>query len=173
VKRSSTLGKKGGFALIEAMIAFGLFALIASSTLYAMVSSNRFVASQRYVSNAKALCQERIDEALVSSFPFASRTGPTFLTAPLPLPTTDTATPQLTESVPIYIVANAAQTAPSLVAGTRMTWVKSITVDGANFARVRVRVEFLVNGRGPNNKLWSSPGDPTFFCEMITLRAPD
>jgi type II secretory pathway pseudopilin PulG len=158
---------------MEVMIACGLFALIASSTLYAMVSSNHFVVSQRYVSNAKALCQERIDEALVSSFPFASRSGPTFLTVPMPFPTTDTATPQTTEAVPIYTVATAGQTTPSLVAGTRMTWVKSVTVGGANFARVRVRVEFLVNGRGPGNKLWSAAGDPTYFCEMITLRAPD
>jgi hypothetical protein len=149
---------------METVIAVGLLAIIASSTLYAMVSSNRFAVTQRYVSTAKAICQERIDEALTR--PFTSTTVPPFFgTWPLPAAETNTST----ESVPIYTMADSGAT--QLVTGTRNTYVKWITVGGASFASVRVRVEFWVNGRGLNNKL-QAPGNG-FFSQMTTLRSPD
>jgi type II secretory pathway pseudopilin PulG len=158
-----------GFALMEPMIAIGLLAIVASSTLFALVTSNHFAVTQRYVSNAKALCQERIDEALVR--PFTSTTVPSFL-GTWPLPTTETET-QTEGDVPIYTMSDSGQT--KLVAGIRHTWVKRYTPIASDpdfvYARVRVKVEFWVNGRGVDNKPQTATNG--YFYEMSTLRAPD
>ena len=162
-----------GFALMEPMIAIGLLAIVASSTIYAMVSSNRVAVAQRYMSNAKALCQERIDEALATSFPpvanntFFGNWG-TFA------PGSEVKTLQ-EDNIPIYAIATSGST---LVQGTRTTWVTRFPNPAATdpalvYARVRVRVEFWLSGRGVNNKLQSQSGAVPFFYEMATLRAAD
>jgi type II secretory pathway pseudopilin PulG len=170
--RNEITGNEQAFAIVEPLIAIGLLAIVASSTLFALSSSNRYVASQRYVSNAKALCQERIDEALTR--PFTSTNIPSFLGTTYPPSTTETKT--ASETVPIYTMATATATdpaGPKLVTGTRETWTKWVSASGADFARVRVRVEFWVNGRGLNNKLQTQTGALPFVYEMTTLRAPD
>lgn len=158
---------------MESMIAVGLLAIVASTTVYAMMSSNRFAISQRYVSNAKALCQERIDQALISSFPPAA--NDTFFGnwAAL-IPGAETETP-VENDVPIYTMA---VDSTALVKGTRRTWITKFpspaTIDPAFvYARIKVRVEFWVAGRGLNNKLQGQAGALPYFFEMITLRAPD
>ena len=159
---------------MEPMIAVGILAIIASSTLYAMMSSNRFAVSQRYVSNAKALCQERIDQALLNRFPPA--TNNTFFGNWAALAHgTETLTLQ-EDDIPIYTMADAGSTA--LVKGTRKTWVTRFPNPASTdpafvYARVRVRVDFWVAGRGLNNKLQSQAGAIPFFYEMTTLRSPD
>lgn len=159
---------------MEPMIAVGILAIVASGSLYAMISSNRFAVSQRYVSNAKALCQERIDQALINRFPPA--TTDTFFGNWAALATgTETLTLQ-ENNIPIYTMADAGSTA--LVTGTRSTWVTRFPNPASSdtsfvYARVRVRVDFWVAGRGLNNKLQSQTGAIPFFYEMTTLRSPD
>lgn len=167
------------FALMEPMVAMGLLAIVASSTIYAMISSNRFAIQQRYVSNAKALCQERIDEALASAFPPVANN--TFFGNWSSF-TAGTEVKTLQEDdLPIYESATSGSTSPAppaLVRGTRTTWVTRFpnpaTADPAFvYARVRVRVEFWLSGRGLNNKLQSQAGALPFSYEMTTLRAAD
>ncbi len=156
---------------MESMIAVGLLGIVASSTLFAIVSSNKFVVSQRYVSNAKALCQERIDQALI--YPFPPAATDTFFGNWGTSTTSETLT-QTEPNVPIYTTSDSGAT--MLVQGTRRTWVTRFTPNAADpafvYARIRVRVEFDISGRGINNRRISQGGTP-FSYEMTTLRSPD
>lgn len=182
-----------GFAFMEPMIAVAILAIVASSTLYAMMASNRFVSSQRFTSNANALCQERIDQALTEPFTSAGA-NPSPAPSPLPkpvyfgtgaLPTTEPASPTHSETVSIYTVS---ASGANLQPGTRNTWVTGYTPDasdpGFTYARLRVRVEFwlnpkfdangvIIDGRGLQNKRFGTAGATPHSCEMTTLRAID
>ena len=159
------------FTLAEPLMAIAVIAVVASSALYTLFASNRYVASQRLVSSAKALCQERIDEAL--SDPFTPTRVPAFFGGAWPLPAVETLTS--TENVPLYFPQDSATT--PLVSGTRRTWVSGVVPNAATpnftYARVRVRVEFWNNGRGVGNVRVTAPGAHPLFYEMITLRSPD
>lgn len=172
VKLQPKARSSAAFALMEGMISAGIVGIVASSTLFAMMGSNRFVVSQRYTSNAMALCQERVDQALIE--PFTSTTRPVFFGAGA-LPATEPENPTHTESVPIYTVS--ASGAPTLVTGTRNTWVTGyapeVSDPGFVYARVRVRVEFWANGRGLQNRRQGTASATPHFCEMTTLRASD
>ena len=163
--------RNSAFALAEALIAMAVIALVASTSLYSIFAANRHVARQRLVSAAKALCQERIDEALTQ--PLSLSKVPLIYGSAWPLPTVETQTSN--ETVPLYVSEeNAADT---LVTGTRKTWVTGYVPTPANpsfcFARIRVRVEFWFQGRGLQNRKSTDQGAQPFFYEMTTLRSPD
>ncbi|HEX5177089.1 MAG TPA: hypothetical protein VFV83_08675 [Chthoniobacteraceae bacterium] len=152
-------------------MALAVLGLVAASSIYTLFSANRYAATQRVVSAAKALCQERIDQALTDSLT-SSNVAPLFGGA-WPLPTAETLI--TTETVPLYVTEENTDTA--LISGTRKTWVTAFTPVAANpafvFARVRVRVEFWDHGRGVGNKKSTEVGAQPLFYEMTTLRSPD
>ena len=169
--RPVSFSKSRGFAMIEPLVAVTIVMIVASSTLYALFSANRYATQQRYVSAAKAACQERIDQALTR--PFTSSSVPSFLGGTWPLPATETLT--ATETVPIYVPQESGS--PALVNGTRRTYVTRYSPVAASpqfvFARVRVRVEFWSQGRGVQNRKSTDAGAQPFSFEMTTLRSPD
>jgi type II secretory pathway pseudopilin PulG len=160
-----------GFALLEPLMAIAIIALVGSSAFWSFFFVNRYAANQRFVSGAKALCQERIDDALTQSF--TSTSVPALLGGVWPIPAVETLTS--TETLPIYVSPDDANSA--LVSGTRRTWVTGYTPVAGNtsfcFAKVRVRVEFWSDGRGLQNKKSTAAGAQPFFHEMTTLRSLD
>ncbi len=54
--------------LVEVMISLGLLVVCGVSGIYSFMLLNRYAARERAVSSAKALCQERIEQALTMSF---------------------------------------------------------------------------------------------------------
>jgi type II secretory pathway pseudopilin PulG len=169
--RSKPSRESTGFALAEPLMALAVLGLVAASSIYTLFSANRYTATQRVVSAAKAFCQERIDQALTDSLT-TSNVGAVFGGA-WPLPAAETLVSA--ETVPLYVTE--ANTNTALVSGTRKTWVTSFTPDATNpafvFARVRVRVEFWDHGRGVGNKKSTDVGAQPLFYEMTTLRSPD
>lgn len=163
--------RSNGFALVEWLLASSLLLAVATGSVVTLFSANEYAAKQRHVSAAKALCQERIEEALVR--PFTSTTVPGIFGGIWPLPTVETVTS--TDTVPIYMPQDSATAA--LVTGTRTVRVTRYTPVVADpafvFARVRVRVEFWVKGRGLNNRRATQSGAQPFSYEMTTLRSPD
>ncbi len=169
--RPSTVHRSFGFALTEPLIAMAIVSLIASSTFCSFFFVNRYAATQRFISGAKALCQERIDDALTQSLTPAN--VPALFGGAWPIPAVETLTS--TETVPIYVSPDTQNSA--LVNGTRKTWVTGYTPVAGNtsfvFTRVRVRVEFWSEGRGLQNQRSTSAGAQPFFHEMTTLRSLD
>ena len=163
--------RRTGFALAEPLMAMAIIAVVAASSLYTLFSANRYTATQRLVSGAKALCQERIDQALSETFTPTS--VPALFGGAWPLPSQETLTS--TETVPLYVTEE--NTDIALVSGTRRTWITGFTPVVGNptfvFARVRVRVEFWSSGRGLGNKRSNEAGAQPLFFEMTTLRSPD
>jgi type II secretory pathway pseudopilin PulG len=157
--------------LAEPLMALAVLGLVAASSIYTLFSTNRYTATQRVVSSAKALCQERIDQALTDSLT-TSNTSALFGGA-WPLPAAETLTS--TETVPLYVTEE--NTNIALISGTRKTWVTAFTPVASNpafvFARVRVRVEFWDHGRGLGNRKSTEAGAQPLFYEMTTLRSPD
>jgi type II secretory pathway pseudopilin PulG len=161
---------RGGFAIMEPVIAVAVLAIVASSTVAALLSANRYAVSQRYVSSAKALCQERIDEALVA--PFSQTNVPAIFGASW-LPSTDEETLTTDETVPIYIDSKTNGTVVSGQRRTFATWYQPNPNKSAFvYVRLRVRVEFWINGRGIGGTPSTSPGATPYSHEMITLRSP-
>lgn len=152
-------------------MAMAIIAVVAASSLYTLFSANRYTATQRLVSGAKALCQERIDQALSDTLTASSVSA--LFGGSWPLPTSETLTS--TETVPLYVTEDNTNTA--MISGTRRTWVTAYAPIVSNpsflFARVRVRVEFWNQGRGLGNKKSTEPGAQPLFYEMTTLRSPD
>lgn len=81
-----------GFTLIEIMISLGVLALGTMGGISSFMILNRYAANLRNLSEARALCQERIEQALTLRFLPPSSTVPL---APNSDPTTVTATPTL------------------------------------------------------------------------------
>ncbi len=54
--------------LVETVVALGLLVICGISGFYAFMQLNRYAARERNISSAKALCQERIEQALTMRF---------------------------------------------------------------------------------------------------------
>lgn len=54
--------------LVETVVALGLLVICGISGFYAFMLINRYAARERNMSSAKALCQERIEQALTTPF---------------------------------------------------------------------------------------------------------
>lgn len=66
-----------GFTLIEMLIAAGVLTTVAIASTQAMIISNRWAAANRMRTNARAVVQRNIDQAL--AVPFASTDVPAIL----------------------------------------------------------------------------------------------
>ena len=81
-----------GFTLVEVMISIGILALGTMGGISAFMLLNRYAANLRNLSVARALCQERIEQALTLPFVPTSSLVPM---APNADPTTNSASPTL------------------------------------------------------------------------------
>jgi type II secretory pathway pseudopilin PulG len=161
---------RGGFAIMEPVIAVAVLAIVASSTVAALLSANRYAVSQRYMSSAKALCQERIDEALVA--PFSQSNVPAIFGGSW-LPSIEQETLTSNEPVSIYIDSETNATVVSGQRGTLVTWYRpEPTRNAFVYVRVKVTVQFWINGRGIGGKPSTEPGAMPYHYEMTTLRSP-
>lgn len=159
------------FALTEPLIAIAILLLLGSSAFCSFFFVNHYAANQRLVTGAKALCQERIDDALTQ--PLTLTSVPALFGGAWPLPAVETLTS--TETLPIYVSPDDPNS--TLVSGTRRTWVTGYSPVAGNssfcFAKVRVRTEFWSEGRGLQHKKSTAAGAQPFFHEMTTLRSLD
>ncbi len=77
-----------GFTLLEVIVSVAILALTATGGIAAFLTLNRYAANLRNLSEARVLCQERIDQALTLRFlppssvvPMAPNSDPTTITA--------------------------------------------------------------------------------------------
>ena len=56
------------FTIVELIVATTVIGLVAGSSIYALLDANRYAATQRVRTAAKAACQERIDQALTTPY---------------------------------------------------------------------------------------------------------
>ena len=91
-KRSRSAMRARGFTLIEIMISIAVLAMGTMGGISAFLLLNRYAANLRNMAEARALCQERIEQALTLYFAPPSSTVPL---APNADPTTLAATPML------------------------------------------------------------------------------
>lgn len=66
-----------GFTLVEMLIAAGILCMVAIASTQAMIISNRWAAATRMKTNARAVVQRNIDQAL--AVPFSSTQVPAIL----------------------------------------------------------------------------------------------
>ena len=81
-----------GFTLLEVIVSVAILALTTTGGIAAFLTLNRYAANLRNLSEARVLCQERIDQALTLRFLPPSSVVPM---APNSDPTTTTASPTL------------------------------------------------------------------------------
>ena len=149
------------FTLVELMVAISIISLIAGSSIYAILDSNRFAAVDRMRTAAKTACQEKIDQALTTPYSPPDLLPAIFTVSgsiPAPSGTPDHGTLTATEtSIPLYV--DQTDATQSVVHGTRKVWV-SLSDSTLGLVRVWVRVDYTFQGKA-------------YAYEMYVLRAPD
>ena len=148
--------RKGGFTVVQAVVAMGVIAIAGAAGMMALVQVNNKAAAMRTLNNARAIVQRNIDAALGVAFSasvqppilaFTSVTGSVF--------DDDGGGDNL-----VTIVA------PKSAAGTTIngTLTRIVTAqgnaDGADIRRVTFRIDYTVRGRG-------------YSLSMNTLRGSD
>jgi prepilin-type N-terminal cleavage/methylation domain-containing protein len=151
----------GAFTLVELIVATTVIGLVAGSSIYALLDANRFAATQRIKTAAKAACQERIDQALTTAYSLPDALPALFTTGgsiPAPNGSPDRGTQTIpTESLTLYVDQNDAT--ENVVQATRTTRV-SLSDATLGLVRVWVRVDYNFRGK-------------TYAYEMYVVRAPD
>ena len=139
-----------GFTLVEIMISIGVLALTSMGGISAFLLLNRYAANLRNMSEARALCQERIEQALTlrflppsSTVPLAPNSDPTSIAANPTLPILGAATnystttsaysggsnlQTSTENIPIYTQSDGTSASNS----ANVTYTRTTTVSPAN-----------------------------------------
>ena len=166
----------GAFTLVELIVATTVIGLVAGSSIYALLDANRFAATQRVRTAAKAACQERIDQALTTPYSPPDALPALFTTAgSIPAPngnpdrgtqTVDSLSPagqllKSSEPISLYFAQDDEQKDQShaQVQATRTTRV-SLSDATLGLVRVWVRVDYTFRGK-------------TYAYEMYVVRAPD
>jgi prepilin-type N-terminal cleavage/methylation domain-containing protein len=155
-----SLQARGAFTLVELMVSLSIIGLVASSSVFALLDSNRFATKDRLTSVAKAACQERIDQALTTPYTTPDALPPLFVLngiIPAPNGSPDRGTQTTTESVSLYI--DQLSTNQVVVQGTRVTRV-SLSDAALGLVRVWVRVDYSFRSK-------------PYSYEMYVVRAPD
>ena len=151
----------GAFTLVELIVATTVIGLVAGSSIYALLDANRFAATQRIRTAAKAACQERIDQALTTAYSPPDALPALFTTAgsiPAPNGNPDRGTQTIpTESLTLYV--DQTDATENLVPATRTTRV-SLSDSALGLVRVWVRVDYTFRGKA-------------YAFEMYVVRAPD
>jgi type II secretory pathway pseudopilin PulG len=139
-----------GFTLAEGMISLGVFSIFAAASILTLLHLNRLATAERTRTNAKELCQERIEEALAAIFnPATSQVGAALGgTWPITNPPNEA----------VNVVVDFDNT-KVIATGTRTT---TIAIADATYNLLRVTVAVSYNFRGK-----------PYQYEMGTLRAPD
>ena len=149
------------FTLVELLVSISIIGLIAGSSIYAMLDSNRFAASDRVRTAAKTACQEKIDQALTTPYSPPDALPTLFTTGgsiPAPSGSPDQGTQTIpTETIALYVDQD--DTTRTVVQGTRTTRV-SLSDSILGLVRVWVRVDYSFRGKA-------------YAYEMYVVRAPD
>lgn len=158
----SRLSRCAAFTLVELLVAMSVIGLVAGSSVWAMLDSNRFAAIDRVRTAAKAACQEKIDQAL--TVPYASDAIPPLFTtgSPATIPSPNGNPDRGTQTIPaetISLYVDQDNTSPAAVQGTRITRV-SLSDAALGLVRVWVRVDYSFRGKA-------------YSYEMYVVRAPD
>jgi prepilin-type N-terminal cleavage/methylation domain-containing protein len=150
------------FTLVELLVAMSIIGLVAGSSVWAMLDSNRFASIDRIRTAAKAACQEKIDQALTT--PYSSDALPPLFTtgSPASIPAPSGNPDRGTQTIPaetISLYVDQDNTNPQAVQGTRTTRV-SLSDATLGLVRVWVRVDYTFRGKA-------------YSYEMYVVRAPD
>jgi len=167
-----------GFTLVEAMFAMGVLIFVAAASITGLSRANQFAAVQRNQSAAKALCQERVEQALKMPFNPPSvlpsvndinGTALNILGTPGQVwpPATGTVWPNPTagretsresialgNAVPLYRDEND----NAVILATRVTTMERVDAT-LTVVRFTARVEYTYRGQ-------------TYSCEVYTMRSP-
>lgn len=152
---------KGGFTLIEVMVAVSLLGMLSSSSFWALSQANNYAALTRLNTGAQIAAQNQID-LILSTGPFNPQSGqygaqPADLTK-LPVLTPGTSPP---EDVLIYIEPDG----DTAVTGQRVTKITDTglpPVAGRNLYLYSATVVVTYNFRGK-----------TYQVQLNAMRAPD
>ncbi len=153
-------GSQEAFTLVELVVAISLISLMAASSVYALLSSNRFAATDRARTAAKTSCQERIDQALASAYSPPDLIPSFFAVSgsiPAPNGSPDRGTVTSTETIPLYL--DQSDSSKIAVSGTRTTRV-SLSDSTLGLVRVWVRLDYTFQGKNRS-------------YERYLVRAPD
>jgi prepilin-type N-terminal cleavage/methylation domain-containing protein len=139
-----------GFTLAEGLVSLGVFSIFAAAATMTLLHLNRFAMVERTRTNAKELCQEKIEEAMAAPFnPGMKQVGAVLggswpITNPAP------------ESVDVVIDFDNTKV---IAKGSRTT---TVAVADASSSLLRVSVEVTYDFRGK-----------PYTYQMGMLRAPD
>lgn len=156
------LHSNGAFTLVELLVAMSIIGLVAGSSVWAMLDSNRFASIDRVRTAAKAACQEKIDQAL--TIPYTPDALPPLFTtgSPVTIPPPNGNPDRGTQTIPsetISLYVDQDNANPPVVQGTRQTRV-SLSDATLGLVRVWVRVDYSFRGKA-------------YSYEMYVVRAPD
>ena len=149
---SPTLSNRGGFTLVEAVVAIALVGVGVSVTIGALTKFNQFSTVSRNSTGAYSLVMSKIDE--IQSVPFNPAAG---VNSPLLDPTNS---PIVELDLPIY---DDPAVAGALVLGKRTTVVTKVPVNGVDMYRATVTVAYPKNSNPPYR----------YSLDMTTLRVSD
>ncbi len=135
-----------GFTLLEVIVSVAILALTTTGGIAAFLTLNRYAANLRNLSEARVLCQERIDQALTLRFlppssvvPLAPNSDPTTIAASPTLPILGATTlyntttsaysgannlQTSTENIPIYTQSDGT----SAMSSANVTYTRTTTV---------------------------------------------
>ena len=128
--RTPFRSQRGGFALVDVMTGVAVLAVTAGSVLWALTTSNRLAAVNRYYTAANAVAQKQIDEALYTPYQ---------LPATIPSILTTGAT-----TTPVTIASG-----PPAVTG-KMTTTVNLADATLGIRRVTVTVDYSFRGKNYN-----------------------
>ena len=160
-KLRSQVISAAAFTIAELAVGMTVIGIVAGTSIYAMLDANRFAASQRVRTAAKAACQERIDQALTIAYSPPDLLPTLFTSAgsiPAPNGSPDRGTQTIpTESIALYTDQSDAN--ENVVPATRTTRV-SLSDATLGLVRIWVRVDYTFRGKA-------------YSHEMYAVRAPD
>ena len=187
--RARRFARRRGFTLLEIMVSVAVLSITSVGGFAAFLSLNRYAANLRNLSTARALCQERVEQALALAFRPTASIVPI---APNADAATKAATPMVailgattnynttsgaftggsnfqssTETIPVYTQSDGTSARNSAnVTFTRTTTVSPTTLNYAakgtslNLVLFTVNVSYVFHGT-------------TYATSMTTLRGPD
>lgn len=141
----------GGFTLTELAVTLAVVTAISLGAATGLLSANRTGSVDRNRTSARALCQDRIEQALSQPFSPPNTIPSIFGTWPVPVADTITSS----DTVDVYADDGGA----SVISGTRTVTVSRPNTT-LNYVLVTARVNYLF--RGSN-----------YQQEICTVRAPD
>jgi prepilin-type N-terminal cleavage/methylation domain-containing protein len=154
---SLRLHSDAAFTLVELLVSMSIIGLVAGSSVWAMLDSNRFAAIDRIRTAAKAACQEKIDQAL--TVPYSSEALPALFTtgSPASIPPPNGNPDRGTQTIPsetVSLYVDQDDLKPPAPQGTRTTRV-SLSDATLGLVRVWVRVDYNFRGKAYSYEMYA------------------